>query len=428
MEITEDILQFIWRFRLFRQFPLQTSFGDSLRIVNPGRWNADAGPDFLMAQLEMEGHAWHGHVEVHVHARDWALHGHQHNPAYNAVLLHVVWDGEEAAWLENGSLLPCLQLCDLVDASIIAKANTLLKNINPIPCAYELEAVPSHVQVNVLERMAIERLEQRYAQVLGLLKMMQGDWERLCLALIAAAFGMKVNKQSFIDLSQILQLNLLRKLGDKPLQVQSLFFGQAGWLQQEGVKDAYVQELRRAYSFLERAHHLSSLSPYQWKFLRMRPYNFPTFKLAQLAALYTGHPGWFAWITHSKELAEIQVYVSEVQLPTFWEGHYHFEKEAVPHSGAITNDFFHLLVINSFALLLFTYGKYTANQKLMDRALSWLEQVPAERNKLVLPYKKLGMPLQSAMDSQAILQLQAAYCDKKRCLHCGIGASLIKGI
>ena len=127
MEITEDILQFIWRFRLFRQFPLQTSFGDSLRIVNPGRWNADAGPDFLMAQLEMEGHACHGHVEVHVLARDWALHGHQHNPAYNAVLLHVVWDGEEAAWLENGSLLPCLQFCDLVDASIIAKANTLLK-------------------------------------------------------------------------------------------------------------------------------------------------------------------------------------------------------------------------------------------------------------------------------------------------------------
>ncbi|MGN0021656.1 MAG: DUF2851 family protein [Sphingobacterium hotanense] len=428
MRISEDILQFIWRFRLFRQIPLFTRAGLPIRILHPGDWNQDAGPDFQSALLIIEDIYICGNVEVHVSAKDWIIHGHHQNPAYNSVVLHVIWEGEEPCYLADGSLLPSLNLRELIEPDIVWKANNLLQNINPIPCAYDIKNVPMHIKVQVLQRTVVERLETRYEQVKILLNETQGDWERVTLILIASAFGMKVNKEQFMALSRILNLKLLKKFAHKPQQIHALFFGQAGLLQKVPGRESYVQELQKEYAYIEKLHGLDSLSPYQWKFMRMRPANFPTFKLAQLASLYTHQSSWFSWITTTESLEEIRYFVDNLEIPAFWSNHYHFEKESVGHSTAISKDFFHLLVINSFSMILFSYGKYMGDGYLANRALEWLEQVPVEINKLVRPYKSLGLPLESALDSQAVLQLWSAYCEKKRCLHCGIGASIINRI
>ena len=423
--MSEDILQFIWRFRLFRQIPLFTSAGLPIRILHPGDWNHDAGPDFQSALLYIEDIYISGNVEVHVSAKDWYIHGHQENPAYNSVILHVIWEGDDPCYLADGSLLPSLNLKELIEPEIVWKANTLLQNINPIPCAYDIKNVPKHIKLQVLQRAVVERLEVRYEHVKVLLKETQGDWERVTLILIASAFGMKVNKEQFIALSSLLNLKLLKKFAHQPRLVHALFFGQAGLLQNTSERESYVQDLKKEYAYIEKLHGLESLSPYQWKFMRMRPANFPTFKLAQLASLYTHQSSWFSWITTTESLDEIKYFVDNLEIPEFWSNHYHFEKESVGHSTSISKEFFQLLVINSFALILFSYGKYICDSHLVNRSLEWLEHMPVEKNKLVRPFKSLGLPLESALDSQAVLQLRSSYCEKKRCLHCGIGASII---
>ena len=428
MHVSEDILHFIWRFRLFRQLLLLTSKGQSLRILQPGILNEDAGPDFHQALLLLDGVYIYGHIEIHVAAKDWRLHGHSNNPVYNTVVLHVVWDGDEPCFLEDGSEIPTLRLCELIEDKVLWNANRLLQNINPIPCSYDFDNVPAHIQYQVLQRTLVERFESRYVQVLAYLKETKGDWERVSMVLIAAAFGMKVNKLAFIELGMLLDINLLKKFANKPTIIQALFFGQAGFLTCGLEHDPYVQSLQNEYQYFAKLYQLPQMSIYQWKFMRMRPANFPSFKLSQLAALFAYNRSWFAWLCTTESLAEIRNTIARIEVPEFWMHHYHFKKETVAHNTAISDDFFNLLVINSFSLILFAYGKYVGDSSLVQRALDWLEQVPVESNRIVAIYRKLGFSMQSAMDSQAVLQLQKEYCERKRCLHCGIGASIVKGI
>lgn len=426
MRISEHILHFIWRYRLFNPFDLHGSNGERIEVVQPGNYNTDAGPDFLFAHLRINNQEWHGHIEIHVDPNDWNQHGHQKNKAYNAVILHVVWDGHLDCFLEDGTLIPCLELKPLVDEALLQKIEQLLQNNHWLPCSYGMGKVPDYQKIQVLNRMGIERLEHRYKIVVLMLNSYRGDWERVCLGMLAGAFGMKVNKQSFQDLSQILSLKLIQKMKNNPENIHALFFGQAGFLKCYKGDDPYVMKLQANYDYLKKSQQLIEISAFQWKFMRMRPYNFPTIKLAQLASMYCLFASWFSLIVEANSLEELKTYCQQLEIPEFWNTHFHLEKESVRHNTRIIEQFFHLLAINSFVPILFSYGKFIGNQVYMDRALQWLEQLKPEVNSVCRRYMGFGMDLFNALETQAVLHLRSAYCNSKRCLECGIGVSIIR--
>lgn len=426
MRIAEHILHFIWRFRLFKSLDLSGKNGEKIEVLHPGNYNTDSGPDFLHAHLRINNQEWHGHIEIHVDSSDWNLHRHHMDKAYNAVILHVLWEWKQDCFSEDGSKLPCLELKDRVDSELLENIDQLLQNNHWLPCSYGLSEVPEFQKLQVLNRMGVERLEHRYKIVVLMLKSYRGDWERVCLGLMAAAFGVKVNKQSFLDLSQILSLKLMQKFKNNGDSIQALFFGQAGFLKVYKGDDAYILCLKERYDFMKSSHKLNELSAFQWKFMRMRPYNFPTLKLAQMAGMYTLFSSWFSLITSALNLEELRGYCSEVIIPVFWKTHFHLEKESVNHNCGISDQFFHLLAINCFIPLLFSYGRYIGNQSYMDRAVNWLEGLKPEVNSVCKRYTTHGMSLYNALETQAVLHLRSAYCNSKRCLECGIGLSIVK--
>lgn len=426
MKIPEQILHFIWRFRLFKPFHLVCQGFEEIEVIYPGNYNTDAGPDFLFAQLKINGDDWHGHVEIHVDAEDWVIHGHDTNEAYNAVILHVVWEQGKKCFSADGQLIPCLELKGLVDADLLDKIERLLQNTHWLPCSYGLMKVSKYQKIQVLNRMGVERLEHRYEQVMLMLKSYRGDWERLCLSLLAGSFGMRVNKQAFQDLSQIINLKLLQKMKGNSEAVHCLFFGQAGFLKSYKGHEAYILELKEQYQYLKNMHKLNEMNSFQWKFMRMRPHNFPTIKLAQLAAMYSQFSSWFSLLGSAINLEELKGYCQSLEIPGFWENHFHLEKETKIHSPKITDQFFDILAINGFVLVLFAYGKYIGSQEYMDKAISWLEELKPEVNSVSKRYIGYGLSICNAMESQAVLHLRANYCNPKRCLECGIGLAIIK--
>lgn len=426
MRIPEELLHFIWRFQLFRPFHLQTSCGKSVEVISPGRYNVDAGPDFLFSELLIDKQRWYGHVELHVESKEWMLHRHHQDPAYNSVILHVVWTGDSSCYLSDGTWIPNLILNNQVEEGLLGKAMDLLHNGNWLACAYRMKHIPMHVKLQAIQRSAVERLESKTMQIMTLLERYNGDWERVTLSLIAGSFGFKVNKQAFLDWSELISLRILSKISDKPLQIQAMFFGQAGYLNAYKGKDSYVLNLKNEYHFLKHSNGLSEMTSFQWKFLRMRPYNFPTLKMAQLAGLYSLHINWFSRILNVYAIEDLKQEIRDIVIPTFWRRHYHFEKCTDDHNTALTEAFLDILAINCFAPLLFAYGKHIRQANYMDKAMEWLERIAAEDNVISRNYRKAGLPSYSAMESQGLIHLQSNYCDVKRCLSCPIGAYILQ--
>ncbi|MFZ4262658.1 DUF2851 family protein [Sphingobacterium sp. HJSM2_6] len=426
MRVPEELIHCIWQHRLYASSTLTCQHGQQLAVISPGQYHQDAGPDFLFAHIQMDGQAWHGHVEIHVLSSDWQIHHHEQDPAYNSVILHVVWKDNGSCYAADGAEIPTLELSKYVNHELLRKAHELLNNSHWIPCAYQLKNVPIYIKVQAMQRMAIERLEIRYEQILDWLKQGRGDWERVTLMLLASSFGMRVNKASMIDLSQIISLKLIQKLKHQPLTITSLFFGQAGFLTAMDLADPYVKKLKIAYEYLKRCYQLKEMSLFQWKFLRMRPGNFPTFKLAQLCGMYMHQSQWFSTIVEAKELTAIFEVLQQVHVHSYWETHYHFLKISKGHETQISSSLEQALAINCFAPLRFAYAKHRGDLEGMAIAIQWLEAIAMEENVISKRFRKAGMPCYSALESQGLLQLRAMYCEPKKCLQCPIGLSILK--
>jgi hypothetical protein len=209
--------------------------------------------------------------------------------------------------------------------------------------------------------------------------------------------------------------------------VEALLFGQAGFLE-EDLENEYYRLLRREYNVLRQKYNLSErrLSKVQWKFLRLRPANFPTIRLAEFAALIFSRPLLFSTILEATTYHELEN-IFTVKQSEYWSEHYTFSKSArEPVSGMGTSTI-GTIIINGVAPLLVAYGKSKDDQHYIDRAISILQHTPAEANTIVTQWKNLGIKCKTAFDSQALIELQNSYCSKRRCLDCNIGVSLIGG-
>ncbi len=423
--MNEKLLHFIWRLRLFRQTGLLTTEGEKAEIIYPGTYNTDAGADFTNAKIKIGNTLWVGNVEIHIRSADWFQHKHETDAAYNNVILHVVYEmGNKTALRNTGEKIPTIELKGFINPGTIYRYEELMNRKKGIPCEKFFNSVSDFIVRSFLERMLVERLQNKVEQINLLLQENENDWENVMFQMLAKYLGAGINKDPFQLLAKSLPVKVFTKHSDNSFQLEALIFGQAGFLD-EKYDDVYPNSLRKEYNYLKRLHHLQPLKKPMWKFLRLRPSNFPTIRLAQLAALMKKEVKLFSAVLNAKNAKTIRS-VFEVQVNDYWKTHYLFDKESKKVYSHIGNSQKNILLINAVAPVLFAYGKYKASEVYCERALQLIESCEPENNSIISSWKKLGFQPSNASETQALLQLRNEYCNNFRCLECSVGASILQ--
>jgi len=423
--MSEAFLHYLWQFQYFDKHELQTTSGDPIQIFNPGIRNIHAGPDFHNARMKIGDMEWIGSAEIHIQASGWMEHKHDRDESYENVVLHVVWKNDKPVRRSDGSLLPTLELMNRINPKFLLDYQRLVNSPETIPCAQFLPKVQEITKLGMIDKVVMDRLESKSNRILDTLHKNQNDWEETCYQLLARSFGYKVNADPFQQLARLLPYKVLRKHADKLLHLEALLFGQSGFLEQEA-DDGYYNLLKREYNVLRQKYKLSDrrLNKTQWKFLRLRPANFPTIRLAEFAALLFNRPSIFSLILEAESFAEL-VSIFSVNQSDYWTRHYTFMKVAKDRVSSMGSSTISTIIINSVVPLLVAYGKSKDEQCYVDRAIAILQQTPPEVNGVTTQWKELGLKSKTAFDSQGLIELQNNYCTKKRCLDCTIGVSLI---
>lgn len=424
--MNEDFLSFVWRYHYYDRTALATQTGASLRVLHPGQRNTHAGPDFTDARVVIDDVEWAGCVEIHVRSSDWQQHRHAENAAYESVVLHVVWEDDRPVRRDDGTLLPTLSLKDRVAPQVRERYEQLMTPDDPILCTPQFGAVNDIKKLSMLDRVLLERLDKKAELVRSLWEANGRDWEETAYQWLAQHFGFKLNTPPFIRLAQQVPLKVLQKHRDNKLQLEAMLFGTAGLLPATS-EEEYVQALKREYKFLAVKYRLEEkqLGPHEWKFMRLRPAGFPTVRLAQLAVLIGEQAGLFATLTGAPDVATLRK-VLRVKQSEYWTTHYQFGKPAKGKVPALGADAADLLIINAAVPLLVAYARQRDQQPLLDRAIQWLEEIPAENNHLTRQWEHLGMQVQTSADSQALIEWYNTYCSAKRCLDCSVGVTLVR--
>jgi hypothetical protein len=424
MQLREDFLHYVWRFKQFDFSQLKTTNGENIEIFQFGQYNTDGGPDFTNAQIQIGKTLWAGNVEVHIKASDWLKHMHGKNLAYNNVILHVVFEADTVITNSVGQPIPTLELNGRISLKL---KNTYLKLLHEkawIPCANQIGSVPDFTKTIWLDRMLIERLEQKTTIIAEALERNNNDWETTFYQMVARSFGLKINVEPFERLAQTIPLITLGKHKNSLFQLEALLFGQSGFLSGD-FKEDYPNQLKKEYEFLKHKYQLTGIPKTMWQFLRLRPPSFPTIRIAQFAALIHQSSHLFSKILEAENIETIER-LFEVQVSDYWQCHYVLDKESQKRKKSVGSSTVQLIIINTIIPALFLYGKFKSEERYKDKALKFLEQLPAENNKIIDEWQSLGFKANSAYHTQALLQLKKQYCDKKNCLSCSIGNSILK--
>lgn len=423
--MNESFLQYVWQLQYFNKSDLTTTAGEKLNIIKPGILNGDAGPDFTQARVQIDSIEWNGSVEVHIQSSGWIEHKHQDDPAYENVVLHVVWQEIKPVYRKDGTRLPTLEIKDRVDSGLLKSFQKLVNTSATIPCERYFPQVDPIVKHAMIDRALMKRLEAKAARVMERLNENQGDWEQTTYQVLASNMGFKINQEPFDRLAHALPYKIVQKHSHNLVQLEALLFGQAGFLVAKS-KDTYVTELFKEYQFLSNKYQLQKfqLTASQWKFLRLRPANFPTLRIAQLAALLQKSRNLCSAILEATEFTTLAAFF-DVQASDYWKTHYRFGKPA-KGAPAIGISSVENMLINTVAPLLVAYGQQHDDMKLIDRAVTVLQALPAENNKVTRLWNSLGYTSKTAVDSQGLLELYTSYCKNRECLNCQIGNSILK--
>ncbi len=420
--MNESLLQFIWQYSLYKPGELVSAGGEKVNIIFPGKLNRNAGPDFLDAKIKVGKTILAGNIELHVNSSDWLRHGHQNDPAYRNLILHVVYNNDAKNVVAN---TPLLEIAEHIPQYVIAQYSSLLQTMQVLPCAGQLQQVKSIIKESWLNRMLAERWEQKTGEWKELLDESANDWRNLLYWRMAANFGFKVNAYPFLMLARSLPLNVLAKHRENLLQVEALLFGQAGMLETD-YKDAYPKQLQEEYRYLKQKYKLQNIAAHQWKFLRMRPANFPTIRIAQFAALVHRSLHLFSQVIEMHSIKEIQPLL-DVSASEYWDSHFTFDElNKTSLHKRLGDASVHNIIINTIAPIQFLYAYKHGLDKQQEKALQLLDTVPAEKNKIISFWEESGWKASNASQSQALLQLYNNYCSSKRCLECSIGLNIIR--
>lgn len=419
----EAFLHFLWRYRRFDHKHLLTTEGESLTIIEVGAYNLDSGPDFFNAKIRLNDTIWVGNIEIHVYASDWYRHQHEKDAAYNGVILHVVFNEDKVVVRHNKERIPCLELQARIKPSLYKTYKKLRTLEQPIACQKQVNRLSPTIVNLWLERMTVERLQRKVEKIEPMLSQHTYDWESVFAELLVANIGAPVNKLAFEQLARKVPLPLILRYRNRLVLLEALFFGQAGLLENEFIED-YPLLLQREYRYLSKLHLLEPMNKVQWKFSRMRPSNFPTLRIAQLARLFFQTEHLFSKTLALGEVKEAYQ-MFEVQLADYWKTHYRFGQTGANSIKRLGNSSIDLLLINVIVPILFLYGTERAMPRFKEKAMNLLVELKPENNRLIRNWSKIGISADSAAQTQALIHLYKNYCDKKRCLQCSIGAAIL---
>lgn len=422
--VPEEFLHFVWENRLFFSDNLKTVDGEILEIINTGRKNTDAGPDFFNAKVKIGDTLWAGNIEIHKKASDWEKHNHAENRAYENVILHVVEEADREIVRENGSEIATLELT--WPEQFTCNYQKLLDAQTWIACQDQFYRVDPVVLQLGFNRLMIERLENKTGEISERLAKNQHNWNETFYQMLARMFGFKVNAMPFELLAKAIPMNILAKHKNNLFQLEALLFGASGLLNEELFGDEYFLELRKEFGFLYKKYNLKPVEAHLWKFMRLRPGNFPTIRISQLAALVHRSQGLFSKILETEKAEDLKTFFN-VKASDYWNTHYRFNKSSPrKHTKDLGENSINTLIINVVIPFLFVYGEKQNQHHLKNRALEFLEELPPENNSVIERWRNLGISARSAFESQALLQLKNLHCSRKKCLTCPIGNKLVK--
>ncbi|MDR1172201.1 MAG: DUF2851 family protein [Bacteroidales bacterium] len=421
--MTEDFLQYIWQHSLYLPDGNLTTEGETVEPLQPGQANIHAGPDFTDTRVRIGDTVWAGCVEIHLRSSDWERHGHHTDPAYNNVVLHVVYQHDADTYNARRQKIPVMELH--FDPRYYDNYTRLADSKTRIACHDRLDKVDTFGLTSWLERLAIERLEQKAGAIMQTYAATDSNWEETLYQRLARNFGFGLNALPFESLARSLPLNILLKRRDNRQQVEALLFGQAGMLADENITDAYYAELRKEYLYLQKKYSLEPVNRFLWKFLRLRPINFPTLRIAQFAALIYRNDHLFSQIIEAESTDTFEK-LFDLQASAYWDTHYVFGKDSLKRNKSFGKTAIRTILINTIVPFLFVYGKARGKDEFCARAVNLLESLPSEKNSILTQWEKLGIHNPDAFTSQALLQLANEYCRPKRCLSCAIGNRIIR--
>jgi len=403
---------------------MQTCSGEKINVISPGVQNFDAGPDFINARIIIDDTSWAGNVEIHMKASDWFRHGHDDDPSYDNIILHVVFDCDAFIRRKSNELIPSFQVKESFDKELYSKYHEFISSLLWIPCQNMIGLVDTEYLNIWLERLLIERLENKSEEVRNVLDMNNGDWEQTFYQLLARNFGFRVNSSPFELLAKSIPIKILAKHSDDLSQVEAILFGQAGFLNTT-FKDDYPGKLKTEYIYLRNKYSLVTGDRFLWKFLRLRPSNFPTLRIAQLSKLIHKSPSLFTCVMECIDVSEV-FKLLDVSSSNYWESHYRFDKKSSKRKKRLGVEAIRLFAINTIVPVMFCYGRINDLKVFQDRPLKFLNDLKPENNAIVRRWKEFGVNCDSSSHSQALLELKSKYCDHKRCLDCRIGNYLIR--
>lgn len=418
---SEDLLQFIWQFQLYNSLDLKTDTGQSVTIKKQGYLNKSSGPDFSNAEITIDGTSFFGAIEIHIKSGDWHLHDHHTDNAYNQVILHVCYEKNKEVYREDGTVIPTIELKDRIHTESLATYQQLMENQGFIPCEKLIGTISKFEWISWKDRMIIERLESRCNLYSAYLDAHSHNWNQAFFISLTRAFGMPTNSECFEEIAMKLPYDIVIKHQQSLFQLEALFFGTAGLLDEE-LNDNYYIGLQKEYTFLKVKYKLKAITS-QLKFGRIRPMNAPHVRIAQLAALFHHQPRFIHSVLELPEIKSIRNQL-DFSLSSYWDAHYSFGESSKPKQKKIASGFINHLFLNAIVPFVFFYQK---NKMEADgeKAVEYLSVIPSEQNTIIKQWKTLGVESKSAADSQALLHLYKTYCKPKSCLDCNIGKRIL---
>ncbi len=420
----EDFLHYIWKHKLLKLSQLETTQKDKLLLINSGEHNHNAGPDFFNSQIIIEDQRWAGNVEIHVKSSDWYVHGHEKDINYDSIILHVVWEHDVEIYTKENFVVPTLELKKHVNENILNNYKKLFsKSQKWINCENVINSVDPFIIDNWLERLYVERLEQKSELTQKMLNTSKNDWEAVLIKVLFKNFGLKVNGDAFLNLINSIDFSIIRKEKQSLVILEALLFGRAGLLNDD-IQNAYYKTLQMEYNYLLKKHNLQANMKSQFQFFRLRPNNFPTIRIAQLAALLNQHQNLFSKITTTTQLKDYYK-LFDISITEFWKTHYSFTATSKRTYKKLSKKFIDLLLINTIVPLKFIYLKYI-NELNEEELISTIKLIKPEKNAVIDGFKELNVKCNDALKSQALLQLKNEYCKKNKCMQCAIGNELLR--
>ena len=428
----EQLLHYVWKHKLYPLKELTTCDGQPVEIIDPGLHNSNAGPDFFNAKIRVASTMWVGNVEIHDKSSDWYLHGHDKDSRYDNVILHVIGVVDTEVMKSNGQYVPQMQLD--VPEYVMAHYDELLKTDEYPPCYKVIPELTSLTVHSWMAALQTERLEQKTEAIRKRVELCNGSWEDAYFVTLARNYGFGINGDVFEQWAQNVPLNAVAHHRDDLFQIEAMFMGQAGLLeldaipsyyQQDALNEGYFTKLRNEYQYLAHKFSMTPIDFKLWRFLRLRPQNFPHIRISQLANLYYEQKAGLSNLVECETIEQLKHVLSSHVTP-YWETHYTFGSTSSKNEKHLTYGSLNLLIINTAIPMLFAYGRHRNKEVLCDRAFDFLELIKAENNHIIRMWQQVGLPVKTAGDSQALIQLKKEYCDKKDCLRCRFGYEYLK--